>query len=66
MFFLLIALTQFIDILKVGFLFTYIAPLAFVLFLTMAKEFYDDYNRYKRDKEVIKLSIIIRINILSN
>jgi phospholipid-translocating ATPase len=66
MFFLLIALTQFIDILKVGFLFTYIAPLAFVLFLTMAKEFYDDYNRYKRDKEVIKLSIIISINILSN
>jgi phospholipid-translocating ATPase len=53
MFFLLIALTQFIDILKVGFMFTYIAPLAFVLFLTMSKEFYDDYNRYKRDKEVI-------------
>ncbi len=32
-------------------MFTYVAPLAFVLFLTMAKEAYDDFKRYKRDKE---------------
>jgi len=50
-FFLMIALSQFVDALKVGFLFTYIAPLAFVLILTMIKEAVDDYNRYKQDKE---------------
>ena len=38
--------------LKVGFLFTYVAPLVFVLFVTMIKEFYDDFMRYKRDKEL--------------
>jgi phospholipid-translocating ATPase len=30
---------------------TYIAPLAFVLFVTMGKEAYDDYKRYLRDNE---------------
>jgi len=50
-FFLAIALSQFIDILKVGLLFSYVAPLAFVLTLTMVKEAYDDFNRYKQDKE---------------
>lgn len=30
---------------------TYIAPLAFVLSVTMGKEAYDDYKRYLRDKE---------------
>jgi phospholipid-translocating ATPase len=34
-----------------GFLFTYVAPLAFVLILTMVKDGYDDYKRYKRDQE---------------
>lgn len=43
LFFLIIALTQFIPVLKVGFLFTYIAPLAVVLAVTMAKEAYDDF-----------------------
>ena len=38
--------------LKVGFLFTYIAPLAFVLMVTMIKEGWDDFNRYRRDKEL--------------
>jgi phospholipid-translocating ATPase len=36
--------------LKVGFLFTYIAPLMLVLGFTMLKEAYDDYNRKKRDE----------------
>ena len=52
LFFLLIALSQFVPFLKVGFLFTYVAPLVFVLFVTMIKEFYDDFMRYKRDKEL--------------
>lgn len=52
MFFLIIALSQFIDFLKVGFMFTYVAPLVFVLMVTMLKEFFDDFMRYKRDKEL--------------
>ena len=35
-----------------GFLFTYIAPLSFVLLVTTLKEAVDDFNRYKRDKEL--------------
>ena len=34
-----------------GFLVTYIAPLAFVLLVTMGKEAYDDYKRNLRDRE---------------
>jgi phospholipid-translocating ATPase len=34
-----------------GFILTYIAPLAFVLFVTMGKEAYDDYKRNRRDRE---------------
>jgi phospholipid-translocating ATPase len=49
MFFLLIALSQLIDMLKVGFLFTYVAPLLLVLGFTLFKEAYDDINRKKRD-----------------
>ena len=51
-FFLMIALSQFIDVLKVGFLFTYVAPLVFVLVVTMLKEAWDDFQRYLRDKEI--------------
>lgn len=51
LFFLLIALSQFINMLKVGFLFTYVAPLALVLGFTLFKEAYDDYYRKKRDEE---------------
>lgn len=51
LFFLLVAITQFVKILKVGYMFTYVAPLVLVLVLTMLKEAYDDYKRYKRDKE---------------
>ena len=35
-----------------GFLFTYIAPLAFVLFITLLKEAWDDIQRYRRDKDL--------------
>ena len=51
MFYLLIALSQFINMLKVGFLFTYVAPLVFVLGFTLFKEAIDDYYRKKRDEE---------------
>lgn len=34
-----------------GYIVTYIAPLAFVLAVTMGKEAYDDYQRYLRDSE---------------
>ncbi|KAL4446594.1 hypothetical protein ABPG74_005532 [Tetrahymena malaccensis] len=51
LFFLLIALSQFIPQLKVGFLFSYVAPLVMVLTFTMCNEAYDDYKRYLRDTE---------------
>jgi len=52
LFFLVIALTQFIPPLKVGIMFTYFFPLAFVLFVTLLKEAADDITRYRRDKEL--------------
>jgi phospholipid-translocating ATPase len=51
-FFLVIALSQFITVLKVGFIFTYVAPLVFVLAVTIMKEGWDDYMRFLRDKEL--------------
>ncbi|KAI9317371.1 phospholipid-translocating P-type ATPase [Zopfochytrium polystomum] len=51
LYFLLVALSQFVPALKIGYLFTYFAPLAFVLAVTIGKEALDDYKRYKRDKE---------------
>ena len=52
LFFLLICLSQLFPPLKVGFLFTYVAPLAFVLVITLLKEAWDDLQRYWRDKEL--------------
>ncbi|KAI0261943.1 hypothetical protein BC834DRAFT_829493 [Gloeopeniophorella convolvens] len=51
LYFLLVALSQFVPALKIGFMSTYIAPLAFVLLVTMGKEAYDDYKRNLRDRE---------------
>ena len=51
-FFLLIGLSQFIPALKVGFMFTYIAPLVFVLSITIIKEQFDDVQRKLKDKEI--------------
>ena len=50
-FYLLMAASQFIKVLQVGFMFSYIAPLALVLMVTIIKEAYDDFYRYRRDKE---------------
>ncbi|KAI8956962.1 phospholipid-translocating P-type ATPase [Daldinia sp. FL1419] len=51
MYFLLVALSQAIPALRIGYLSTYVAPLAFVLVITMGKEAYDDIERRKRDNE---------------
>lgn len=51
LYFLIVALSQFIPALKVGFLFTYVAPLVFVLGVTMIKEAFDDIKRAYRDRE---------------
>eukprot|EP01117_Protostelium_nocturnum_P011512 TRINITY_DN4173_c0_g2_i2.p1 TRINITY_DN4173_c0_g2~~TRINITY_DN4173_c0_g2_i2.p1 ORF type:complete len:1099 (+),score=335.10 TRINITY_DN4173_c0_g2_i2:86-3382(+) len=50
-YFLVVALSQFIPALQVGFLFTYVSPLAFVLLVTIVKEAYDDFKRILRDRE---------------
>lgn len=50
-YFLLVALSQLIPALKIGYLSTYIAPLAFVLIITLGKEALDDVERRKRDNE---------------
>ncbi|CAG8498047.1 17763_t:CDS:10, partial [Acaulospora morrowiae] len=51
LYFLLVALSQFIPPLKIGYIITYFGPLCFVLVITMGKEAYDDWKRYKRDQE---------------
>lgn len=51
MYFLLVALSQVIPLLRIGYLSTYIAPLAFVLLITLGKEALDDIARRRRDAE---------------
>ncbi|KAH7333667.1 hypothetical protein B0J17DRAFT_133508 [Rhizoctonia solani] len=51
LYFLIVALSQFVPALKIGFIATYIAPLAFVLSVTMGKEAWDDILRNRRDRE---------------
>eukprot|EP01059_Diplonema_ambulator_P007653 TRINITY_DN17146_c0_g1_i1.p1 TRINITY_DN17146_c0_g1~~TRINITY_DN17146_c0_g1_i1.p1 ORF type:complete len:1140 (+),score=434.95 TRINITY_DN17146_c0_g1_i1:152-3421(+) len=51
MYFLLVAISQFFPPLQVGFLFTYIAPLVFVVAVALLKEAYDDFQRFMRDAE---------------
>ena len=50
-FYLLMTITQFIDELKVGFLFSYLSPLVIVVGVSMIKELYDDINRRIQDKK---------------
>lgn len=52
LYFLVMACTQFIPMFRVGYLYTYWGPLAFVLFVTMLREAYDDIKRAYRDKEL--------------
>eukprot|EP00127_Corallochytrium_limacisporum_P006178 Clim_evm17s220 gene=Clim_evmTU17s220 len=51
-YFLVICLSQFIPALRIGYLYTYWGPLAFVISVTMAKEIYDDILRFQRDRRI--------------
>lgn len=51
MYFLLVALSQVIPQLRIGYLSTYIVPLVFVLAITLGKEAHDDIARRRRDAE---------------
>ncbi|KAM9887280.1 hypothetical protein OXX79_013766, partial [Metschnikowia pulcherrima] len=51
LYFLLVALSQIVPQLRIGYLSSYIVPLAFVLLVTMLKEAGDDIARRRRDIE---------------
>lgn len=51
LYFLLVALSQIVPQLRIGYLSSYIVPLAFVLCVTMLKEATDDISRRRRDIE---------------
>jgi len=51
-YYLILTLSQFIPVLRVGPIFTYAAPLAFVVGLSIAMEAYLDIRRMLRDREV--------------
>ncbi|BES92850.1 cation-transporting atpase [Nesidiocoris tenuis] len=52
LYFLVMALSQLIPSLRLGYLYTYWGPLGFVLTVTIIREAVDDFRRYQRDKEV--------------
>lgn len=54
LYFLLVALSQIIPSLRIGYLSTYVAPLVFVLMITLGKEALDDIGRRRRDAEANK------------
>ncbi|EFP84901.2 phospholipid-translocating ATPase [Puccinia graminis f. sp. tritici CRL 75-36-700-3] len=49
LYFLAVAMSQFVPALRIGLLMTYVAPLGFVLMITIGKEAHDDYLRRQRD-----------------
>ncbi|KAH3672883.1 hypothetical protein WICPIJ_009994 [Wickerhamomyces pijperi] len=51
LYFLLVALSQAVPALRIGYLSSYIVPLAFVLMVTMSKEAIDDIQRRRRDSD---------------
>ena len=50
-YFLLVALSQIIPVLRIGYMSSYIAPLAFVVAISLGKEALDDIGRRRRDAE---------------
>jgi phospholipid-translocating ATPase len=52
MFFLMVATSQTIPALRVGFFMTYFGPLVFVVMISVAKEASDDLARWRRDKKM--------------
>ena len=66
LYFLLVALSQIIPPLRIGYLSTYIAPLAFVLTITLGKEALDDVARRRRDSDANKEEyVVIRLRDVS-
>jgi phospholipid-translocating ATPase len=51
LYFLLVAMSQIIPALRIGYLSTYVFPLAFVITITLSKEALDDIARRRRDAE---------------
>ncbi|KAL8710510.1 MAG: hypothetical protein Q9220_004943 [cf. Caloplaca sp. 1 TL-2023] len=54
LYFLLVALSQLIPPLRIGYVSTYVVPLVFVLSITLGKEALDDISRRRRDTEANK------------
>ncbi|XP_036891947.1 probable phospholipid-transporting ATPase IIB isoform X3 [Sturnira hondurensis] len=52
LYFLVVSCSQFVPALKIGYLYTYWAPLGFVLAVTIMREAIDEFRRLRRDKEV--------------
>lgn len=52
LYFLVMACSQFIPELRIGYLYTYWGPLGFVLTVTLIREAVDDIRRWRRDQEV--------------
>lgn len=52
LYFLIMATSQFVPDIKIGYLYTYWGPLCFVLLVTICREAIDDLRRHKRDQEV--------------
>ena len=66
-FYLIMSASQFYDELVVGFLFTYISPLAIVVSISMLKELYDDINRRIQDRRTNSTQItVLKENKFSN
>ena len=61
-YYLCLCLSQFYEPLKIGFLFTYIGPLAFVLFLSMFNEIVDELVKFMRDFEVNSEKYTVLVN----
>uniref|UniRef100_A0A8C9A7U3 P-type ATPase N-terminal domain-containing protein n=1 Tax=Prolemur simus TaxID=1328070 RepID=A0A8C9A7U3_PROSS len=52
LYFLVVSCSQFVPALKIGYLYTYWAPLGFVLAVIIMREAVDEFRRFQRDKEV--------------
>ncbi|GAB6024708.1 ATP synthase subunit 9 [Chamberlinius hualienensis] len=52
LYFLVMAVSQFVPEIRIGYLYTYWGPLCFVLFVTICREAVDDIRRHRRDVEV--------------
>lgn len=51
LYFLFVALSQVLPVLRIGYMSSYIAPLAFVVAISLGKEAWDDIGRRRRDAE---------------